>query len=645
MHANPSHCPNCSFDVASLAIASLSFCPRCQFPIKLLQGRYRIDAKLATGGFGVVYIATDLDTGSKTVAKLIKRDLFDAPGAGVRFLREIEVTARLSASNDHIVRYLGHGEDQELGHYYIMEHLEGQTLDEYLTEKSILSYPDAFHIFRQLCEAVAIAHKQGIVHRDLKPENIFLIEQDDDPLFVKVLDFGIAKIIEGSLEASLTKGVIGTPTYLSPEQCLNNNIDGRSDIYAMGVILYELLTRTLVFNFEGEAMMGVLYKHMNEMPRSMRERRPDLAIPAKLDEVVLRALKKQPKDRWDNVGDFWAALQPFVHLRILATQVEGSSADNLLPKFGNNKVDKPAAFMPTMLSTDERQQKQAYLDETEPQPPVVLSRQDSTLPTGSLETSTPTPRRGRVVRPPTPHGMSGQMLTKESRPTPKSNRTLSVALIVLVVILLGALGWIALHQKNSVVSPPPRTVAKPNKRNDSLRDALQVGLSGVDSKEDAGNKKAGLPESDPDDDVQEPPKPRPRARRKQRKPRIRARRRRRRRARRRVLRRVTRKRSGPCGRPPSGKYHIYARLGRPRGKRVRIRIYRCSSCRTRRYKGGYCLTVPKRLTRIRLRISVEGYLTCKHRLGANTPKVLWKLKEFDPEDLMDETYRCYSVVQ
>ncbi len=637
MHANPSICPNCSFDVASLAIASLAFCPRCQFPIKLLQGRYRIEAKLASGGFGVVYIAIDLDTGTQTVAKLVKRDLFDTPGAGVRFLREIEVTARLSATNDHIVRYLGHGEDEDLGHFYIMEYLEGVALDEFLDEQPLLSYPDAFHIFRQLCEAVGIAHNQGIVHRDLKPENIFLIKNDEDPLFVKVLDFGIAKIIEGSMQASLTKGVIGTPTYLSPEQCLNNTIDGRSDIYAMGVILYELLTRTLVFDFEGEAMMGILYKHMNEMPLPMRERRPDLQIPKGLDEAVLRALNKKPDDRYPSVGQFWASLQPYISLPILATQVGSSTPDNIVPK-GLRRNNRSAAFMPTMDSGDNSLMKQAEEAPTEPQPPVILSRQDSTLPTGTLDRPRTTPRKGRVIRPPTPQGaMSGQMLTKESLPQP-SSRALSMTLVILVLVLLGAIGWIAFHQRPNAITPPQRNQPTPKRRGPSLRDALQAGLPQVTNTEDAGSSTKELPEVDPESKPEPRPKvqPRPKAR-----PRPRLRRRTRRRRRRRVRRL---KRAGVCGRPPKGKYYVFAKLSRPRRKRAKLRFYRCAQCSFRRRKGGYCLTVPKSLTRIRLRIRVDGYQDCKHYLGTQTPKILWKLKAYDPdEDLIDSSYRCYQV--
>ncbi|MCA8963220.1 MAG: serine/threonine protein kinase, partial [Planctomycetes bacterium] len=152
-------------------------------------------------------------------------------------------TAAISQRNEHIVRvYDDFGKVPGLGHYYVMEYLEGYPLDDLIiSPEGLPSIEDTFHIMLQLCEALSTAHEANVIHRDLKPDNIFIIQRGNDPMFVKVMDFGIAKTKSQKITESAEKG-IGTPLYMSPEQFLWKAVDHRTDIYMMGLILYELLT-------------------------------------------------------------------------------------------------------------------------------------------------------------------------------------------------------------------------------------------------------------------------------------------------------------------------------------------------------------------------------------------------------------------
>jgi serine/threonine protein kinase len=286
--------------------------------VLLFAGKYRLSSLLGEGGFGKVYLARHLHLkrNAERVIKIIKIDKIAHPSMEERFYREVQVTSDLSQRNEHIVRIFDDfGEVPQLGHFYVMEYLQGEPLANYTLEpKQLAPLEWIMDTFGQLCEAMQAAHEEGIIHRDLKPDNILLVERNKKSNFVKIFDFGIAKPIGASdhTQLNLTQGALGTPLYMPPEQAMNKPIDGRSDLYSMGMILYELLTGTHPFIPLGVtgpiSPFELLTAQIMAKPPSIRERRPQSDLPAETEAVVMKALAKIPEDRYQTVEDMWQAL-------------------------------------------------------------------------------------------------------------------------------------------------------------------------------------------------------------------------------------------------------------------------------------------------------------------------------------------------
>lgn len=278
-----------------------------------LLGNYEVRERLGRGGMAEVYKAYHPNLNRHVAIKLLHAHLADAPDFIGRFRREAQAVAQLH--HPHIVQIFDFDAQSDLT-YMVMEYIEGPSLktrlDDLYRRGERLPLADVIAIFRALLDAVGYAHSQSMVHRDLKPANVMLDSREDKSKpkknapsgFRPVLtDFGIAKIL-GAEKFTATNAAIGTPAYMSPEQGQGQGGDERSDLYALGIMLYESLTGQVPY--EGDTSVSVLLKHVTAPIPSLRAVRPDL--PVALEEVIWKALAKDPKDRFQTAGEFWEAL-------------------------------------------------------------------------------------------------------------------------------------------------------------------------------------------------------------------------------------------------------------------------------------------------------------------------------------------------
>ena len=261
----------------------------------LFDGRYRIMRKLGSGGMADVYLAEDEELGRRVAIKILNDKYAPDDQFVERFRREAKNAAGLSHPN--IVSIYDRGEAE--GTYYIaMEYLDGRSLKELVVARGPLPIPDAIAATRQVLSALRFAHRKGVVHRDIKPHNVMA----DADGRLKVTDFGIARA--GVSQMTEAGSIIGTAQYLSPEQARGAPVDQRSDLYSMGIVLYEMLTGQVPFT--GESPVEIAMKHLSDPPRPPSLLRPD--IPPDLDMVVLRALAKNPEDRFQTAEEMDAEL-------------------------------------------------------------------------------------------------------------------------------------------------------------------------------------------------------------------------------------------------------------------------------------------------------------------------------------------------
>jgi len=256
-------------------------------------GEYVVESKIGAGGFGSVYRAVHPLIGKTAAIKVLNRQYSSNPQMVSRFIAEARAVNQIR--NRNIIDIFSFGQLEDGRQYYVMELLDGVTFDGYLKQQGRLALEDAMPIFRGIARALGAAHAAGIAHRDLKPENVFLVMEDDGNVFPKLLDFGIAKLMgdSGLGHKTRTGSPMGTPHYMSPEQCRGRNVDQRTDIYSFGILVFETLTGRLPF--DGEGVMDLLLKQTSAPAPRVSEICPDL--PAALDAPVLHMLEKDPAKR------------------------------------------------------------------------------------------------------------------------------------------------------------------------------------------------------------------------------------------------------------------------------------------------------------------------------------------------------------
>jgi serine/threonine protein kinase len=276
--------------------------PGGDLPAGFVVGEYRLDAVVGRGGMGVVYSATQPVIEKRVAIKILNAQYSADPALVRRFTDEARAVNRIRHPN--IIDIFSFGQLGDGRHYFVMEYLEGATLGSRL-EKGTLSLEEAPVFLAQICDALDAAHAENIVHRDLKPENIWIVTPRRGRPFVKLLDFGIAKLVASADQSSTQTGaVMGTPHYMSPEQCHGRAVDHRTDIYAMGVMLYRFYAGRLPF--EGETFMEVLTKQVTLKPDPPSRY---ASIPPTLDGLIMRCLAKDPAERPQTARELGSELE------------------------------------------------------------------------------------------------------------------------------------------------------------------------------------------------------------------------------------------------------------------------------------------------------------------------------------------------
>ncbi|HAN31268.1 MAG TPA: hypothetical protein DCQ06_06680, partial [Myxococcales bacterium] len=273
---------------------------------KLVDERYLVKSLIGRGGMGAVYCVEQIHLRKQMAIKLLHENLLSKKQLISRFTREARAISRLSSP--HTVMVYDFGRWGEV-FYLVMELLEGEPLDNMLNRDGPCPANRATAILLQMCDSLAEAHRAGIVHRDLKPENIMLLSDGPHPDFVKILDFGLAKVedVDDPYTIHSQKDIFGTPFYMSPEQIRAGEIDGRSDIYAVGALAFRMLTGKQVFGNESNTF-DILKAHLMQAPAKMSSVSPDAKIPQALEEIIGKCLKKKPDDRFQTMEEFSAAL-------------------------------------------------------------------------------------------------------------------------------------------------------------------------------------------------------------------------------------------------------------------------------------------------------------------------------------------------
>jgi serine/threonine protein kinase len=278
---------------------------------QILAGKYRIDRVLGAGGMGTVVAAYHLQLDTNVAVKFLRSSLLTNHEAVTRFMQEARAVTRMN--NEHVARVFDVGTLPTGAPYMVMEYLDGADMADVLRQVGRLEVSDAVDFVLQACEAIAHAHALGIVHRDLKPTNLFYVRRLDGHPFIKVLDFGISKVIGaaaagGDQSLTQTSSVMGTPFYMSPEQLeAPQTVDERTDIWALGVILYEFLAG--IVPFTGDSLSEVSVKVAARAPRPLSELRPD--VPAGLTTIIDGCLQKNRDQRYRDVAELARALLPF----------------------------------------------------------------------------------------------------------------------------------------------------------------------------------------------------------------------------------------------------------------------------------------------------------------------------------------------
>ena len=295
-------------------------------PGTVLAGRYRVERLIGEGGMGDVYLATHLKIDKPVAIKVLAPEQMRRPRTVSRFLQEAKAASKIR--HDNVVDITDFGEAEGCA-FFVMEYLDGEDLHQLLKREKRISLARAQAITTQLLGGLAAAHDAGVIHRDIKPHNCFISARENNPEFVKVIDFGIAKLRDGSEEQlTRTGAIMGTAEYMSPEQGQGLELDGRSDLYSVGVILYRMLTGRVPFR--GGNPMAILYQHIHGELVPPSQACPEADLTPQVDALIAKALAKDSADRFATAAEFSAAVAASDHDATAAPVRETGSRNRVL---------------------------------------------------------------------------------------------------------------------------------------------------------------------------------------------------------------------------------------------------------------------------------------------------------------------------
>lgn len=270
-------------------------------PGQIFENKFRILSTIGAGGVGVIYKAQHVHTKRMLAIKMLHSTELDRENEFLRFEQEAEAASHFNHKN--IVTIHDFGVTADGVAFLVMEYLDGPTLDHILKTDGRVTMEQFMHIFPQVCAGLQHAHKKGIVHRDIKPSNLMIVDTEDEKGVLKIVDFGLAKPSGQDVEKHLTQTgiVLGTPLFMSPEQCRGREVDFHTDIYSLGCVMYAAITG--IYPFEGESTMDTLYLHIAEPPKPFSQVVPELNLPTSLETVIFKALSKEPTQRQSSMQE------------------------------------------------------------------------------------------------------------------------------------------------------------------------------------------------------------------------------------------------------------------------------------------------------------------------------------------------------